>query len=333
MSRLFPLLLAAVLLALPGMARAQTFTVDSIGPSSLDAVVAAPTGSSTFRASAATGTVTKLSGNAVRLSGGTARSLVTVSCNNAPACAASNAQIEITTTGTPTGRAGALQNFTVSTSGATATIALAPGTGNSISFEIGPVGRGASKTFWVGYDMPINGDNSPGSTGIAGASFVVTASRTSGTGGISQLSSTVGATVYRGLSLGHTADLNFGRISPPRTGSGTVSLTPAGALSLTGTGTGTGALGGALASPAVFALSGEGGQAVSVTVPATFSMTGPGGTISVTTDADASGSQVLSGAIGAAGTLAIRVGGSFILPSTLSQGSYTGTFTVTAQYN
>ena len=332
MIRLLAALFAAMLFGLSGAASAQTFTLTSISPSDLGTIVAAPTGTSTFRAAASTGNVTKLSGNAVRLSGGTVRSLVTVSCNNAPACDTDDALVQITTSGTATGRAGALQNFTVSTAGASATITLAPGTGNSISFRIGPVGRRGSETFWVGYDMPIGGDNSSGNTGSAGAGMVVTVSRTNGNAP-SQLSSTVSATVYRGLSLGHTSDLNFGRISPPRTGSGTVSLTPAGALSLTGTGTGSGALGGASASAAVFALSGEGGQSVSVTVPATFAMTGPGGTISVTTNPDVSGAQVLSGAIGAAGTLAIRVGGSFSLPSTLSQGSYTGTITVTAQYN
>jgi hypothetical protein len=330
MIRLAALLFAAMLLTLPGAGHAQTFTVSSISPSSLGTVVAAPTGSSTFRASASTGTVTNLSGNAVRISGGSVRSLVTVSCNNNPNCASDDALVQITTSGAPTGRAGALQNFTVSTSGATAVITLAPGAGNSISFRIGPVGRRGSKTFWVGYDMPINGDNSSGSTGNAGAAMVVTVSRTNGNAP-SQLASTIGATVYRGLSLGHSANMSFGRISLPRIGTGTVSLTPSGVLTVTGAGVG--ALSAVTPSAAVFGLSGEGGQSVSVTVPATFAMTGPGGAISVTTNPDVSGSQVLSGAIGAAGTLAIRVGGNFSLPSTLSPGSYTGTFTVTAQYN
>jgi hypothetical protein len=330
MRLLAALFAAAMLFVLSGAASAQSFALTSISPSNLGTIVAAPTGASTFRAAASTGNVTKLSGNAVRISGGTVRSLVTVSCNNASACATADALIQITTSGTPTGRASALQNFTVSTSGATATITLAPGTGNSISFRIGPVGRRGSKTFWVGYDMPIGGDNSSGSTGSAGAGMVVTVSRTNGNAP-SQLSSTIGATVYRGLSLSHSANLGFGRISLPRSGTGTVSLTPAGAMSVTGPGVS--ALSAAAPTAAVFGLSGEGGQSVSIAVPASFAMTGPGGTINVTTNPDVSGAQVLSGAIGAAGTLGIRVGGSFTLPSTLSPGSYTGTITVTAQYN
>lgn len=325
----FMALIAAM--AWPTLAQAQTFTVTSIGTGNIGNIVAAPTGLSTFRASAATGTVTKLSGNAVRLSSTSVRSLVTVACGNQTACSSSNARLTVTVTGTPTGRAAALQNFTVSTSGATATIVVAPGTGSSITFRIGPVGRNASKTFWLGYDLPINGDNSAGSTGAATSNLVVTISRTN-SGSPNSLAGSATAQVFRGIALTRNANLAFGRIVLPRSGSGTVSLAPAtGAVTVTGNGTA--ALGTPAPVAASFAVSGEGGQSVSISVPTTFTMTGGTNSITVTTIPSLSGVQVLSGALGAAGSLSFDVGGSFPLTSGTASQVYSGTFSVTVAYN
>lgn len=325
----FMALLAAIGWSAP--AQAQTFTVTSIGTGNYGNVVAAPTGLSIFRAPAATGAVTKLSGNAVRLSSTSVRSLVTVACGNQTACNTANAQLTVTVTGTPTGRATALQNFTVSTSGATATIAQTPGTGSAITFRIGPVGRNASKTFWLGYDLPINGNNSAGSTGSASANMAVTISRVSG-GAPNSRSGLVTAQVFRGIALTRGANLAFGRIVLPRTGSGTVSLAPTtGVVSVTGNGTA--ALGTPAPDAASFAVSGEGGQAVSISVPSTFTMTGGANAITVTTIPSLIGVQVLSGALGAAGSLSFDVGGSFPLTSGTPSQVYSGTFSVTVAYN
>lgn len=331
MIRRLMFLLAAIGLGWGGAAMAQTFTVSSIGAANLGNVAAAASGQTIFRAAAASGIVTKLSGNGVRLGSGTVRSLVTVACGDQGACSTANALVTITTIGSPTGRAAALQTFTVSTSGATATIVLAPGTGSSITFRIGPVGRNSSKTFWAGYDLPINGDNAAGATGNAASSFVVTASRTDGTRANS-LSDAVAANVFRSLTIAKTADLNFGRISAPRSGTGTVSLASAnGAVTVSGTGVS--ALSAVTPGAAAFTIAGEGGQSLSVSVPTTFVITGTGGSITVTTSPSHSGVQTLSGAIGAAGTIPLKIGGSFNLSTSTGLGTYTGSLSVTVQYN
>lgn len=325
------LLALCALFSMSTAATAQTFTVSSIGAADFGNIVAAPTGLSTFRASAATGAVTKLSGNAVRLSSSSVRSLVTVACGNQNACNTANASVTVTVTGAPTGRATALQNFTVSVSGATATITQAPGTGSAITFRIGPVGRNSSKTFWIGYDLPINGNNSAAATGNASASMVVTISRTNG-GGANSLTGAATASVFRGIAVTRGNNLAFGRIVLPRSGNGTVTLNPV-TDSVSVTGTGTAALGSPATSAASFAVSGEGGQSVSISVPSTFTMTGSSGSLTVTTNPTLSGVQTLSGALGGAGSLSFDVGGSFPVTATTPSQVYTGTFSVTVAYN
>lgn len=323
------LALIAFIWALPALA--QTFTVPTIGTSGMGNVAAAASGQTIFRADAATSTITKLSGNGVDMAASTMRSLVTVGCGDQKQCNSADALVTITTTGSATGRAAALQNFTVSTSGATATIVLAPGTGSSITFRIGPVGRNSTKTFWVGYDLPINGDDTAGATGNAASSFVVTASRIDGTLA-SSLSGSATATVFRAISITNTANLAFGRVTLPRSGLATVSLAPATGL-VTVTGTGIIAFASPTPSAAAFSVRGEGAQAITVSVPGSFTLTGPAGTLTVTTIPSVSGTQTLSGTLGAAGALTVNVGGSFELSTSTASGTYTGTISVTAQYN
>lgn len=326
--RAIAMLLVAVLY--PAVAQAQNYTVSSVTTADFGNIVSAASGATVYRAAASSGSVTKVSGSGARLSTASVRSLVTVSCSGGGnACNTANVQLQITTTGTPTGRALSLQNFTVSTSGATATITVAPGTGNTISFRLGPIGRNSSKTFWVGFDYHEAGNGSSGATGTANAAFTVTASRISGSGS-STLAGTATARVLRPISITATRDLAFGRVVLPRTGSGTLGLSAAGVLSVTGNGTT------ALTSTrttAAFTVSGEGGQSVTVSVPATVSLTGPGGTITVNTLSSGAGAQVLGGALGSSGTLGVTVGGTVPLTSTTASGTYTGTLSVTVQYN
>lgn len=331
--RRFALTLAALgtAQAFGGLAAAQTFTVNSISTSDLGNVAAAASGQTVFRSDAATGTVTVVSGAGARISAGSVRSLVTIRCGNQFACNTANASVTVATTGTPTNRAAALQRFAVSTSGATATLVTTPSPGAPISFTIGPVGRNSSKTFWLGFDFPINGDNSSGSTGISQSQFAVTVSRTDGSRANTR-AGTARATVFRRLTIAKSTDLAFGRIVRPSSGTGVVSLSEA-----TGVVTVSGAGAAALASPAPtaaqFAIAGEGGQSVSISVPSTFSMAGPSGSLTVTTAPNIGGAQTLGGALGSAGSLALRIGGSFNLNSTTPTGSYSGTIAVTVQYN
>ncbi len=154
---------------------------------------------------------------------------------------------------------------------------------------------------------------------------------------LAQSSSTTGAgsiTVIRPLTITKTADLKFGTVVRPATGSGTVAVSAAGARAVSGGVVGLNS--GDTPAAAAFSVAGEGGQAVSVTIPASFSMANGTDTLTVTTSASLTGSassQVLSNALGSAGSLAFTVGGSVPVASTTPTGAYSGTFTVSAAYN
>lgn len=325
-------LLLALALLLPAQAAAQTFTVQSIASPNLGKVAAGATGDTRFRANPSGGLISKISGTGARVSSGTGHVLVTVACGNQSNCNSQNALIAIARTGSPTNRAKALESFTVSTTGASATIVLAPGAGNSISFRIGPIGRNSTKTFYIGYDFIVRGDNSGFSTGVSTAGFSVTISRTNGSNSSSS-SGTVSASVFRTLNASASQPMSFGMISRPREGPGLVTLAP-GATSVVTSGDGVAPLPGSTATSAIVGVTGEGGQSVSVSVPTSFTMYGPGGSeIEVTPDPDISGSVTLSGSLGSAGSTTVTIGGSFPLSTNTATGAYAGSFPVIFQYN
>lgn len=141
-------------------------------------------------------------------------------------------------------------------------------------------------------------------------------------------------TVIRPLTIAKNADLKFGTVVRPASGSGSVAVTAAGARSVTGGIVGLSS--GDTPQAAQFTVDGEGGQSISVTVPSTFSIANGTDTLTVTTVNNLSGSaasQTLSNALGSAGSLSFRVGGSVPVASTTPTGAYTGTFTVSAAYN
>lgn len=139
------------------------------------------------------------------------------------------------------------------------------------------------------------------------------------------------ATLLRPVALSATANLAFGRIVLPSSGTGSVSIAnSADTVSASG---GAVALAGGSPSRAAFSVSGEGGQAISVSVPATVTMTGPSSsTMVVTLSSSVASSTNLSGSLGAAGSATFYVGGSFAPTSTTTTGAYSGTFTVTVAY-
>ena len=253
------------MLGLANPALAQTFTVQSISTPDLGNVASGATGDTTFQLASPNGNVTKMSGNGARVSSGTARALVTVRCGTETLCGSKNAKITIARSGTLVKRARALSNFTVSASGATASIVTTPTTGNTITFEIGPIGTNATKTFWVGFDYPIAGDDSGLLSGAASSGFTVTISRTNSQAPIS-LASAALATAFRPLNMTLTSNLAFGTVSRPRTGSGSVTVDAAtGSRSVTGAGVQ--ALNSPSPSRAGYTVSGEGGQTFSIAVP------------------------------------------------------------------
>jgi hypothetical protein len=136
-------------------------------------------------------------------------------------------------------------------------------------------------------------------------------------------------TIISPITINKTADLSFGRIVRPSTGSATITVANTADTVTTGTAV---ALSGIAVSRAKFTIAGEGAQAISITV-GSLTLNGPSAsTLAVTLSPDQSSGAVLSGALGAAGSLTLNVGGSFSLPSTQTTGAYTGTFTVTVAY-
>lgn len=154
---------------------------------------------------------------------------------------------------------------------------------------------------------------------------------------LAQSASTTGQgsiTVIRPLTITKNADLAFGTVVRPSTGAGTAVVSAAGVRSVTGGVVGLSS--GDTPQAAQFTVDGEGGQSVSVTIPATFSIANGSDTLTVTTSNNLTGSaaaQTLSNALGSAGSLVFKVGGSVPVASTAPTGLYSGTFTVSAAYN
>lgn len=317
-----------LVLALSVPAAAQSYGNPTFTGGSLGNVASAASGQTVFKVDSSTGSVS-VTGNGGRVSTGAANVTVTVTCGNQTQCATDTPVVTISSSGTPTGRAAALTNFTV-TAG-TAVFQTGPNGTNPVTITLGPLGQNGSKTFRLGFDFPVN---ATGTTGSATSRFTVGITRSvGGNPGSGTASGTATATVFRAITISKTADLAFGKIVRPSSGSGTVSLTAAGSRSVTGTGTV------ALSSPsptaAAFSVSGEGGQAVTITIPASFDMTSGANSLTVTTVSTGGGVQTLSSTLGNAGSppTAITVGGSFPVTSSTPTGSYTGNLTVTVQYN
>ena len=138
-------------------------------------------------------------------------------------------------------------------------------------------------------------------------------------------------TIIQPLTIAKDADLSFGRIVKPSTGTGTVTI--ADSADTVSAGSGAVALTGIATSRAKFTIDGEGAQGITITVPADFDLVNGTDTITVTLDADRPASDTLDGTLGGDGTRALNVGGSFSLPDSVSTGEYTGQFTVTVAYN
>jgi hypothetical protein len=326
--RLGAALAAAVACACAAPAYAASSYTVTVTTPDLGKITAGATGDTVFRIDSASGNTTVISGTGVRTGVGSVRALVTIQCTGSNGNCNKDLNVRVGTIGSPIGRARTLTHLAVTMG--TAVLTSTPNGGPGvITFSIGPIGLNASKTFWVGADLGIAGDDSGLPTGAAESDFSVwtaetPAAPTSGPNGGFR------ATVLRGLSISKTSDLVFGSVIKPPNGSGTVAINAvSGARTFTG-----GAAGVATPTPtrAAFNVTGEGGQAISVTVPATFQMTGPQ-PITVTTSNSASGSPVLSGSLGSGGSYTLGVGGSAPIAANTPDGSYTGNFTVTVAYN
>lgn len=122
------------------------------------------------------------------------------------------------------------------------------------------------------------------------------------------------------VSITQDTALAFGAIGPSLV-AGTVTVALGGAQSVTG---GVSALGGTVAAGA-FSVTGASGATYGVTVPASVSLTGPGAPMLATLTHDGGGT--LTG-----GTDSFNVGGTLAVGVSQTAGSYTGTYTVSVNY-
>ena len=324
-----PLALAAAL-AFQGVAasaQASVYTV-TISPNiDIGTVTSGATGDTVFRIDPNTGNVSKLSGTGVRSTAGGTRALVTVACQaQAANDCRKTVNVQLGVAGAPTKRARSLVRIVFALG--TAVLAGSPGAPGSPNFTIGAIGANATKTFWVGADLGVAGDDSGLATGDAESDFFVFVAETPAaptTGAIGRAQ----VRVIRSLAIAKTSDMIFGAVIKPVTGAGTVSLDATTGVRTVGGGTGVNT---PIPARAAFNVTGEGGQAISITVPPSFLMTGPQ-TLTVTTTSSAGASPVLSASLGAQGSFSFGVGGSFPISSSMLSGAYAGMFTVTADYN
>jgi hypothetical protein len=308
----------------PVTAPAQTISIVSVevGEPDLGTVASAASGDTVFRITPGTGAVTKQSGAGARVSGGVTRGRVVVTCTGDDGCPSASETVTITHFGTPTGRARALDNFTIAPGSDPPTLGSPSGT-DPITFTVSGIPRDATRDFYVGADFGIAPS---GASGAATSGFLV--SVTAGSMG-----GTAHADVLRPLSLAKTSDLSFGSIIRPTSGSGSVTLDATDA-SLEVTGAGVAALSSPAPTLAAYTVTGEGGQAFSIDmdIESGVEMTGPG-TLSVTLNTNAGPAPVLNGSPGQEGSYNFRIGGTFPVNHDTPVGSYSGVFFVTVVYN
>ena len=316
------LALALTLASAPAAAQVISIVSVDAGTPNLGTVASAASGDTVFRIAPDTGQVTKLSGSGARIGGGATRAHVVVTCTGTDACPSTTATVTIAHFGAPTGRARALDNFTIAGGANPPTLGTPSGT-DPITFTVSGIPRDATRDFYVGADFGIAAS---GTSGPATSGFLVSVPA-------GALPGTAQASVLRPLSLSKTTDLFFGTIIRPSSGSGSVML-DAGSASLEVTGTGARALNTPAATLAQYSVTGEGGQsfAIDMDIETSFDMTGPAN-LPVTLNTDADASPMLVGLPTQEGTYSFRVGGSFPIGDDTPAGAYSGTFVVTVIYN
>jgi hypothetical protein len=142
-------------------------------------------------------------------------------------------------------------------------------------------------------------------------------------------SATGSATIIQSLTITKTADLGFGTVVRPTTGTSTITVGNTGNSRSISGGNAIGANNNNVTS-AAFLIQGEGGAAISVSAPS-FNMTSGSNSLTVTTTNNATAN--LTGSLGSPGTMTVGVGGWFPLTAATPTGNYSGSLVVTANYN
>jgi len=174
--------------------------------------------------------------------------------------------------------------------------------------------------------------------GAASIAFVLCAPHAALAGTSDSTTGDLTGTIIRPILVTANQGMQFGTIVRPSSGSGVVTLSNAGVLTVTGTGAI--ALPSSVPRAAMFTVAGEGQQSFTLTIDSTVTLTNTapsGGTLSVSTTNDAACTTLcsLSGTLGNAvsGTLVFHVGGSLAILSTTHSGAYSGTINVLVTYN
>lgn len=325
------LLLASSTAPLP----AQTISIQSVSgfAPDLGQLASAARGDTVFTIDPVTGAVTRVGGTGSRLTNGVVRATVTLRCagGNGP-CARTPVRVRVGSVGTPSGRATALRNFTVASG--TAVVLNVQSTGDPIEFTLQPIGRNIDRTFHLGFDFTMRGDDSGAPAGRASAAFNV---RVAADPHLPAAPGTTGqavATVFRSISIARQNGLEFGAIVRPSVGTSTIAVDPATAERTIAGGNAVG-LSTPPPMPARYRITGQDGRMISIDVPTHFTMTRAGGShaLTVATSRNFGPTVVLSGGTEDGARADVAIGGAFDVASTTPPGAYAGHFTVSVQYN
>ena len=148
-------------------------------------------------------------------------------------------------------------------------------------------------------------------------------------GGAATATGTANLNLYKPLLLAKTTDMEFGALFPPATGTGTIKLDPNGGATVY---TGVTAAGATPTSRAVFTGTATRLSLVFLQYPAgSITLTRVGGTETLTASNFTIDSAGVLRIVGTA-PYTIGIGATLSVPSTAVEGSYLGTFTLTANY-
>jgi hypothetical protein len=339
--------LACVLLcaASPGHALAQNFSVSLTNAPALQDIVTGTTSTTFTVSNAGVVTVSPVSSAAaVRVkSGAVTVPTLTLTCTRQGGSSSRDCQGSAITVRVSAGAATGGANvgaFTCAAgqaqpAGVSYTCANGSSSGTAYRDFVYTYGSGANQVGWtstirLGLTLVVPASATRATASIPGlCTRVAGASDSFSTGGCGTI---VSARILRAIALSRSADLRFGAVIRPGSGSGGVAVSASGARSASGLAS---FAPGSTAANAAFEVAGEGGQAINVTVPASFTLTNGTHTLTVTTSNDLPGgtsAQTLDGILGSDATLSIGVGGSLPLSPATAGGNYTGSFTVTASY-
>ena len=133
------------------------------------------------------------------------------------------------------------------------------------------------------------------------------------------------ATILEALVLNKVADLSFANIVPDTANPGTVVVSPAGARTC-----GAGLICSGTVSAADFSINGAPGATFALTMPTAANITSGSDTMQVNNFTNSLGG--LTGTL-TGGTAAFQLGATLNVGANQAVGTYTGTFTVTVDYN